>query len=77
MQKGQATVELHPFKRIVGIDPSAKMLEGARKYVKETLGDVKSIAEEQFQFIQSPAEKLDCLEDGTVDMVVSGNSLRL
>ena len=53
------------------------MLEGARKYVKETLGDVKSPAEEQFQFIQSPAEKLDCLQDGTVDMVVSGNSLRL
>ncbi|KAI0049342.1 hypothetical protein FA95DRAFT_1604467, partial [Auriscalpium vulgare] len=27
---GQATVELTPFKRVVGVDPSAKMIESAR-----------------------------------------------
>ena len=29
--KGQATTELTPFKRVVGVDPSAKMIDSARE----------------------------------------------
>ena len=28
---GQAMVELTPFKRVIGVDPSAKMIESARE----------------------------------------------
>lgn len=71
---GQATIQLFPFKRVIGVDPSAKMIQGAQKYVEETLQSTKpsSEIESQFQFVQSPAEKLDFLQDGSADLVVAG-----
>lgn len=35
---GQATTELHPFKKVIGVEPSLVMVEKARKYVGEVLG---------------------------------------
>ncbi|TDL15182.1 S-adenosyl-L-methionine-dependent methyltransferase [Rickenella mellea] len=66
---GQATVELNAFKRVIGVDPSTKMIDGAKQYV-ELLGPVTN----QFEFVTSPAENLSFLEDGSVDLVVSAQS---
>ncbi|KLO18265.1 hypothetical protein SCHPADRAFT_820169 [Schizopora paradoxa] len=74
---GQATVELHPFKRIVGVDPSQKMLESARKYADTFVSEEgKSNPSEgnQFGFVQSAAEELGFLKDGSVDLVVSAQA---
>lgn len=65
---GQATTELTPFKRATGVDPSEKMIEGARSSVA-ALG-LENPA--QFDFIQSSAESLGFLEDGTVDLITAG-----
>ena len=82
---GQATVELHPFKRVVGIDPSNKMVQGARQYVSDVFGSVSSstatLARDhstgQIEFLQSSAENLSFLEDGSVDLVTSGKCILL
>ncbi|KAH8110949.1 S-adenosyl-L-methionine-dependent methyltransferase [Phellopilus nigrolimitatus] len=71
---GQATIELHPFKRVVGVDPSAKMLDEARQYVTTSLGGPGDASISQFDFVQSPAESLGFLEDGSVDLVVSAQA---
>ena len=68
-EKGQATCECVPFARIVGVDPSAKMLEEARKVPKPA--ELKG----ELEYVQSGAEKLPFLQDGSVDLVVSGKSL--
>lgn len=60
-------MELNTFKRIFGVDPSTKMIDGAKKYV-ELLGPVTN----QYEFVTSPAENLSFLEDASVDLVVSG-----
>ena len=64
---GQATAALSPFKRVIGVDPSAKMVESAIRHI-QSLGPETG----QFEFVQSPAEKLLFLEDDSVDLVVSG-----
>ncbi|EIW75436.1 S-adenosyl-L-methionine-dependent methyltransferase [Coniophora puteana RWD-64-598 SS2] len=66
---GQATVELTPFRKITGIDPSAKMVEGAREMLSK-----QTVSTEQFDFVQSPAEKLDSVEDGSVDLVIAAQA---
>ncbi|KAG5219865.1 S-adenosyl-L-methionine-dependent methyltransferase [Salix suchowensis] len=65
---GQATTELTPFKRVTGVDPSEKMIEGARSSVA-SLGLENSA---QFDFVQSSAESLEFLEDSTVDLITAG-----
>lgn len=66
--KGQATRECLPFVRVIGVDPSAKMLEEARKVPKPT--ELKG----ELEYVQSGAEKLPFLKDGSVDLIVSGTS---
>jgi len=65
---GQATVELTPFKRVIGVDPSPNMLEQARSACAQT-GSTS-----QFEFVQSPAEKLPFLQDGSVDFILAAQA---
>ena len=67
--QGQSTVDLHPFKRIIGCDPSTNMLEQARQYAAEQLGNVSD--QKQIDFVQSSAEDMGFLEDESVDLLVS------
>ncbi|KAL0959060.1 hypothetical protein HGRIS_014360 [Hohenbuehelia grisea] len=67
---GQATIELSPFKRVIGVDPSQKMIEGARAHV-ESLGLQSS---NRFEFVQGPAEDLGFLQDGSVDLLVAAQA---
>ena len=67
---GQATVELTPFKRIVGVDPSARMIEQARESVKTQLAGID--LSEQIHFEQSAAEDLKTINDGSVDLMIAG-----
>lgn len=69
---GQATTELTPFKRVVGVDPSAKMIESARQSAATDAQSTNSANVNQFEFVQADAEKLSFLEDGSVDLIVSG-----
>lgn len=63
---GQATVELTPFKRIIGIDPGTRMIEqAAQNFRTQGLSD-------RIESIKSPAESIP-LEDGSVDFITSGN----
>ncbi|KAG2095892.1 S-adenosyl-L-methionine-dependent methyltransferase [Suillus discolor] len=66
---GQATVELTPFKRVTGVDPSSKMIEVAQ-------GTLKSTPEStgQYEYIQASAENLTFLEDSSVDLVISAQA---
>ncbi|GBE84563.1 hypothetical protein SCP_0605420 [Sparassis crispa] len=67
---GQATHELTPFKRVIGVDPSARMIERANQDIKESgLFD-----QGRLQFIQSPAESLSFVGDGSVDLMVSAQA---
>ncbi|KAA1472724.1 S-adenosyl-L-methionine-dependent methyltransferase [Dentipellis sp. KUC8613] len=69
---GQATVELTPFRRVVGVDPSAKMVAAARAFAKETAAEANSQTE--FEFVQSAAEELPFLKDGSVDLIVAAQA---
>ncbi|KAK0449630.1 S-adenosyl-L-methionine-dependent methyltransferase [Desarmillaria tabescens] len=68
---GQATIELTPFKKVVGVEPGEKMLEAARKYLKEKIGDS---AESRFEFVNSSAEDLSFLGSSTVDLVIAAQA---
>ncbi|GJE92486.1 S-adenosyl-L-methionine-dependent methyltransferase [Phanerochaete sordida] len=65
---GQATVELTQFHKVIGVDPSSKMIEQAQKL----LGSQNSTG--QLEFRQSKAEELPFLEDGSVDLIVSAQA---
>lgn len=65
-------MELTPFKRVVGVDPSAKMIESAREMTLTNAQSTNSVNVNQFEYVQSSAEDLPFLEDGSVDLVVSG-----
>jgi trans-aconitate 3-methyltransferase len=65
---GQATVGLTPFKRVVGVDPSSRMLDRARDFTLSLGGDEGM----KYEFVQSVAEDLHSFQDGSVDMIVSG-----
>ena len=66
---GQATVELTPFKRVIGVNPGAKMIESAREM---TALSTNSVNVNQFEYLHSSAESLPFLEDESVDLVGSG-----
>ncbi|KAG2360618.1 S-adenosyl-L-methionine-dependent methyltransferase [Suillus spraguei] len=66
---GQATVELTPFKRVIGVDPSSQMIQVAQ----ETL-EKKSILTGQYVYVHGSAERLSFLDDGSVDLVVSAQA---
>ena len=59
-------MELTPFKRVIGVDPSAKMIESAREM---TTLSTNSVNVNQFEYLQSSAESLPFLEDESVDWV--------
>ena len=59
-------MELTPFQKILGLDPSSKMIEQARKFLSTSSNTG------QLEFKQSKAEELPFLEDGSVDLIVSG-----
>ncbi|CCM01784.1 uncharacterized protein FIBRA_03851 [Fibroporia radiculosa] len=69
---GQATLELVPFKNIIGADPSATMIAQATKKFAAQGADVQLGLADRVRYVQSPAEELGWLEDGSVDMIVSG-----
>ncbi|KAG1796064.1 S-adenosyl-L-methionine-dependent methyltransferase [Suillus plorans] len=66
---GQATVELTPFKRVTGVDPSPKMIEVAQGTLKNTPESTG-----QYEYIQASAENLTFLEDSSVDLVISAQA---
>jgi len=71
---GQATVALDKFRRVIGVDPSEKMIDGARQYVSSSIVGIVAAATGQFEFVQSAAEKLEFIEDGSVDLVISAEA---
>ena len=58
-------MELTPFRKVIGVDPSAKMIEQARQ-------TIASRSSNQIEYIQSPAESMPFLPNGSIDMIVSG-----
>ncbi|KAK7451231.1 trans-aconitate methyltransferase 1 [Stygiomarasmius scandens] len=73
---GQATVELIPFKHIIGVDPSEGMVKKAKNYAEELYPGPTSTSRrgQTFDFIQSSAEKLDFLKDESVDLVIAAQA---
>lgn len=69
---GQATTELTPFKRVIGVDPSAKMIQVARQFATANAQTTNSVDANQFEYVQSEAENISFLEDGSVDLMISG-----
>jgi ubiquinone/menaquinone biosynthesis C-methylase UbiE len=67
---GQATTELTPFKRVIGVDPSTSMLTQARQHTASLGLDGTN----QFSFVQSAAEDLRFLENDSVDLIVSSQA---
>ncbi|KAG9309712.1 S-adenosyl-L-methionine-dependent methyltransferase [Chiua virens] len=70
---GQATVELTPFKKIMGIDPSAGMVDAARHALESESGKAVDVTG-RISYVQSPAENLGFLADGSVDLMISAQS---
>ncbi|OJT13461.1 hypothetical protein TRAPUB_9991 [Trametes pubescens] len=68
---GQATVELTPFQRIIGADPSARMIEQARESVKSRLAGLDLSS--RVEFVQASAEELP-VEQGSVDLIVAAQA---
>ncbi|PPQ92736.1 hypothetical protein CVT25_015357 [Psilocybe cyanescens] len=67
---GQATVQLHPFKEVIGMDPSAGMLDKARAYAASSPNSSK------FKFVQGSAEDMSktILETDSVDLIVAAQA---
>ncbi|KAH7929199.1 S-adenosyl-L-methionine-dependent methyltransferase [Leucogyrophana mollusca] len=66
---GQATVELAPrFRKVFGVDVSAKMIDTARTATSTTNTNGK------IEFVQSAVEKLLFLENESVDLVVGAQA---
>lgn len=70
--KGQATTELVPFKRVVGVDPSANMINAAREYTASSSRSTNSQNVPQFEYVQGNAENLSFLKGGSVDLIIAG-----
>lgn len=74
MSTGQATAELTPFKRIIGIDPGEAMLQKAQSHIAA----LNMSAGQRFEFKVGSSEDLSFLPDNTVDLAIAGNyDLRL
>ncbi|KAF7984927.1 hypothetical protein HWV62_9835 [Athelia sp. TMB] len=69
---GQATVELTPFKRILGVDPSAKMVASAREAAARDTHTPAGL--KRFEYVQGSAEHLPFLADGSADLVVAAQA---
>jgi len=69
--KGQATTELTPFKRVVGVDSSAKMIAAARESAASNPSLMNSENVNQFEYVEGDAENL-VFEDGSVDLLIAG-----
>jgi SAM-dependent methyltransferase len=66
---GQATIELTPFKRVTGVDPSSKMIEVAQGILEKKL-----LSTSQFEYVHGSAENLSFLEGSSVDLVISAQA---
>jgi trans-aconitate 3-methyltransferase len=55
---------LTPFKRVIGVDPSANMVKQAQANLSPSIGTL--------EYIQSKSEDLSFLEDASVDFVMAG-----
>lgn len=82
---GQATFALTPYKRIIGADPSPRMIAQASALLADPGAsnaplppdvDVATVhaMKDRVSFVQSKAEELGWLEDGSVDMVVAAQA---
>ncbi|EIM83771.1 S-adenosyl-L-methionine-dependent methyltransferase [Stereum hirsutum FP-91666 SS1] len=71
---GQATTELTPFRHIIGVDPSAKMIDQARASISALPPDAKLLQGTKVEFVQSAAEDLKFLGDGSVDLLVAAQA---
>ncbi|KIP09387.1 hypothetical protein PHLGIDRAFT_18663 [Phlebiopsis gigantea 11061_1 CR5-6] len=65
---GQATLELTPFQKVIGVEPSTKMIEQAWSNAEA------AAFPGQVEFKQSGAEDLPFLEDGSVDLITSAQA---
>jgi len=69
---GQATTQLQPFREVVGVDPSAGMLEKARAHVDQVSPGPGS---QKFSFLKGSAEDLSkTLPNDSVDLLIAGTS---
>lgn len=66
---GQATVELTPFKRVTGVDPSSNMIEVAQGTLEK-----EPVSTGQYEYVQASAESLPFLEDSSVDLVIAAQA---
>ncbi|KAI6044362.1 S-adenosyl-L-methionine-dependent methyltransferase [Pisolithus marmoratus] len=85
---GQATFQLTPFTRVLGVDPSENMIQSARDALKkhplqpQQFDDGSDVCSQPlhqsqsqtFEFIQSPAESLGFIKDESVDLVIAAQS---
>lgn len=61
-------MELTQFQKVIGVDPSSKMIEQARQ------SSQAQYSPGQIEFKHSKAEDLDFLADGSVDLIVSAQA---
>jgi SAM-dependent methyltransferase len=72
---GQATVQLRPFREVVGVDPSLGMLEKARAYAaSQDHGSDSNLP--TYKFVQGSAEDLSTAipENESVDLLVAAQA---
>jgi len=65
---GQATTELTPFQHVIGVDPSAKMVDQAKENIQT------AALPGQLEYVQSAAETLPFVKDGSVDLIISAQA---
>ncbi|KAH9476268.1 Trans-aconitate 3-methyltransferase [Psilocybe cubensis] len=67
---GQATLQLHPFKEVLGVEPSAGMLEKARAYAASKVADPS-----KFKFVQGSAEDTSkAIAENSADLIVAAQA---
>ena len=72
---GLSTFAFAPsFNKLVGIDPSAKMVDAAQDIAREKSLE---LADKEIEFVVGFGEDLSRFADGSVDLVVAGESSRL
>ncbi|EMD36616.1 hypothetical protein CERSUDRAFT_84797 [Gelatoporia subvermispora B] len=79
---GNATIELTPFKHIIGVEPSERMIAQATQALQtrstfdsdgNAKADYASLAS-RTRLVHGSAESLDFLEEGSVDLIVSAQA---
>ncbi|KAJ3502219.1 hypothetical protein NLJ89_g8987 [Agrocybe chaxingu] len=76
---GQATVQLRPFREVIGIDPSAGMLETARASLAQSslaAAATKETSTPSFTFLEGSAEDLSKTipENESVDLLIAAQA---